>query len=194
MILEPRHPAANIYAGMGDSAADTGADPTAYRVFYSHRSRCDIVIWTGADGKAEWGKIPALNHIRHDMSTMGCSVAWSIDSEIKAMETLQSLVEPHIYKMYFLSGMFLETSRRSGVTYIFRKLRPTIALRPNAKGEMRILCALCLHPIGYYRDSYAGAMCPTDDVISHLMLMRGDEHLFWRRANQHAPHRPEAGI
>lgn len=25
----------------------------------------------------------------------------------------------------------------------------------------------------------------TDDVIAHLVLMRTDEHLFWRKANQH---------
>jgi hypothetical protein len=37
-------------------------------------------------------------------------------------------------------------------------------------------------------------MCPTDDVIAHLMLMRGDEAMFWRRCNQHAAHLPEAGL
>ena len=25
-------------------------------------------------------------------------------------------------------------------------------------------------------------------------MMRGDEHLFWRRSNQHAAYRPEAGL
>lgn len=60
--------------------------------------------------------------------------------------------------------------------------------------EARILCALCLHPIAYYSKSWAGAMTPTDDVCAHLMMMRSDEHLFWRRANQHAPWRPEAGL
>ena len=57
-----------------------------------------------------------------------------------------------------------------------------------------MLCAPCLHPIAYYDGSWAGAMCPTDDVIAHLALMRGDEHMFWRRANQHAPWRREAGV
>jgi hypothetical protein len=37
-------------------------------------------------------------------------------------------------------------------------------------------------------------MCPTDDVIAHLALMRGDEAMFWRRCNQHPPYRPEAGL
>jgi hypothetical protein len=31
-------------------------------------------------------------------------------------------------------------------------------------------------------------------VVAHLMLMRGDEHLFWRKANQHPPYQPEAGM
>lgn len=37
-------------------------------------------------------------------------------------------------------------------------------------------------------------MVPTDDVIAHLLLMRGDERLFWRRANQHHPLDPESGL
>jgi hypothetical protein len=57
-----------------------------------------------------------------------------------------------------------------------------------------VRCTLCLHPIGYYANSWAGAMCPTDDVIAHLMMMRADEPMFWRKANQHPPHRPEAGL
>lgn len=32
------------------------------------------------------------------------------------------------------------------------------------------------------------------DVIAHLALMRGDEHMFWKRSNQHPPYRPEAGL
>jgi len=37
-------------------------------------------------------------------------------------------------------------------------------------------------------------MVPTDDVIAHLMLMRADEHGFWKRANQHPLDRLEAGL
>lgn len=59
---------------------------------------------------------------------------------------------------------------------------------------MRILACLCLHPLGYYRGSWSGAMVPTDDVIAHLLMVRGDEHDFWRKANQHRPDAPEAGL
>lgn len=47
---------------------------------------------------------------------------------------------------------------------------------------------------GNYGGTHAGAMCPTDDVLAHLLLMRGDERLFWSRANQHPANRPEAGL
>lgn len=98
--------------------------------------------------------------------------------------------------MYLLTGMFLERSPRSGLTYLFRKLRPTVVLdaRNNDATRVRVLCTLCLHPIAYYEGSWAGAMTPTDDVVSHLMLMRGDEHMFWRRANQHGATHSEAGL
>lgn len=34
-------------------------------------------------------------------------------------------------------------------------------------------------------------MVPTDDIIAHLIMMRGDERSYWSKANQHAP---EAGL
>jgi len=208
LILEPRHPAAAVYAqidakqanaygearSFACSHSDVNEETTLVNVFYSHKARCEIVIYRVGD-KTEWGKIPALNHITHDFSTMACSVAWGLDAELKAMDTLCGLIPRHLFKMYFLSGMFMETSKRSGVTYVFRRLRPTIALRPHPhRDEMRILTALCLHPIGYYGESWAGAMCPTDDVMSHLLLMRADEHYFWKKANQIPPHKPNAGL
>ena len=62
--------------------------------------------------------------------------------------------------------------------YLFRKGRPTIALRQDEDVNYA-LCALCLHPIGYYGDTWAGVMCPTDEVIAHLLMMRGSEEKFW---------------
>lgn len=105
------------------------------------------------------------------------------------MDRLQTLIKPHLWNAYALTGSFLETSTRSGITYLFRRCRPTIAI-----SSRRVLCTLCLHPIGYYSESHAGSLCPTDDAIAHLLMMRADEHLFWRRANQHAPFRPESGL
>lgn len=195
LILEPRHPVAHVINSHLPKDEEMPDGCHLVNVFYSHHDRCDIVIWREADGRLEWGRLPMLNNIKHQFSTMACSVAWSVEAEAKAMKTLSTMIPRHLFDMYFLSGMFMETSKRSGVTYLFRKLRPTIAMRPHPKkDDMKILAALCLHPIGYYAESWAGAMVPTDDVMAHLLLMRGDEKMFWRRANQIAPHRPNAGL
>jgi hypothetical protein len=201
LIVEPSHPASALYASMGGGNGervcytkdiDEGVQKVNY--WYSADRRCDIVIWRSGEGTS-WGYVPGVHHAWQEVSTMGCSVAWSVDSECNALEMLRSLIPAHLFKMYFLSGMFVETSKRSGVTYVFRKLRPTIAMRPDKDGDgMKILCCLCLHPIGYYQNTWAGSMCPTDDVIAHLMLMRGDEPMFWKRANQIPAIRPEAGL
>jgi|GEM_PF-4166381 hypothetical protein len=79
------------------------------------------------------------------------------------------------------------------MTCLFRKGRPTIALRQDEEVNYA-LCALCLHPIGYYGDTWAGVMCPTDEVIAHLLLMRGSEEKFWANANQHPLDHPAAGL
>lgn len=164
-------------------------DQKARSIFYSVHKRCDIVTFEDKDGKVRHGVLPAMHHLAHDLQTLGCAVAWGIEQEHHALQLLGKLIRHHAFKTYLLTGMFLETSSKSGVTYLFRKLKPTVALKNE-----RILCAMCMHPIAYYSGSWAGAMCPTDDVLAHLTLMRGDEHLFWKRCNQHAPHRPEAGI
>jgi len=193
LIVEPSYPFAPAFDRPIDPADDDG-----WRLrnkWYSSSRRCDILIME-KDGVISWGIEPAFNHIVHDMRTLGCSSAWGIEQEGRAVQLLGTMLRHHVFKQYLLTGMFLETSPRSGVTYLFRKLRPTLALAPGRRPEssMRILCALCMHPIAYYASSWAGAMCPTDDVIAHLAMMRGDEHMFWKRANQHPPYRPEAGL
>jgi hypothetical protein len=37
-------------------------------------------------------------------------------------------------------------------------------------------------------------MCPTDEVIAHLLLMRGSEEKYWANANQHPIDHPAAGV
>lgn len=143
------------------------------------------------------GKIQHLVMPRHTLKmmihTMGCSDAWGMEQEQQALNLLATLISPRSMKQYFLTGQFLETSKRSGIVYIFRRLRPTIALRSTEKSS-RILACLCMHPIAYYDGTWAGAMCPTDDLIAHLMLMRADEHMYWRRSNQHSSAKIEAGM
>jgi hypothetical protein len=129
------------------------------------------------------------------LSTLGASDAWGLEQEHNAVQTLGTLIRHRQLKQYLLTGMFLEKSKRSHVSYLFRRLRPTIAISTrNGTANAKALCALCLHPIAYYDGSWAGAMTPTDDVIAALMLMRGDEHMLWKRANQHPISRKDAGV
>lgn len=199
LVLASSHPAfdqykeLNAFTGNPEDLEDDG-----YKIvnqWYSRKWRCDVYIMQSPEGKYEFGKVPAFHHIRQALGTMACSVAWSIESESKALQTLASLLPHHAFKYYLLTGMFLESSKRCRTTYIFRKLRPTVALAPNIDGSnMRILATLCMHPLAYYEGTWAGAMCPTDDVIAHLMMMRADEHMFWKRCNQHQAYRPESGL
>lgn len=201
LIVEPNYPHAKAFEETPEEAE--AENPEGWRLrnsFWSDHRLATILVMENRDGRITFGVNSGIHHLDHDIRTMGCSDAWGIEQEARALATLAQLLPHHAFKRYLLSGMFLETSARSGVTYLFRKLRPTLAISPRPYGlKMRnlglhILAALCLHPIAYYEGSWAGAMCPTDDVIAHLMLCRGDEHMFWRRANQHCAIRPEAGL
>lgn len=195
LIIEPKYPHAKVLMDIGTEEPETydGSVFVIRNTFWSVKLRSTIIVYS-ENGRVKHGVRPGIHHFTHDLLTLGASVAWGIEQEHHAMQLLGTLVRHHTLKMYLLTGMFLERSERSGVTYMFRRLKPTVAIVDNKKGGMKILCTLCLHPIAYYQGSWAGAMCPTDDVIAHLMLMRGDEPMFWRRANQHAPHVPEAGL
>lgn len=121
-----------------------------------------------------------------DLRTVGiASSIWTAQQEQKAIELLATLVSEHQLRCYLTTGTFLETSKRSGVIYLFRKLRPTIALSTYNQDACKPICSLCMHPLAHYVSTHAGAMCPTDDVISHLVMMRGDEHRFWKVSNHH---------
>lgn len=206
LIIEPTYPNAKELAAIGLAASAVADETSGAKLrnrFWSWRWRSEILIGE-EDGKIIWGKAPGAHHLGYDLSTLGCSDAWGIEQEANAVKLLGTLVKHRQFKQYMLTGMFMETSKRSGVSYLFRRLKPTIAITTRARGRSlrfeeepdhtRILCALCLHPIGYYAGTWAGAMCPTDDLCAHLMLMRGDEKMFWRRCNQIPPYLPNAGL
>lgn len=198
LVIEPTYPRADTLMGInGVKTTEEEADPTDIKLrnaFWSMRRRGWVYVYE-KDGKVTHGVIHPGNACDKLVMTLGASDAWGIEQEKNALDTLGGLLRHRQFKQYLLTGMFMEQSKRSGVHYLFRKLRPTVATTTNGKGgKMSVLCALCLHPIGYYAGTWAGAMAPTDDVIAMLMLMRGDEHMLWRRANQHAPWDPNAGI
>jgi len=196
LVIEPKFPNAAGLAGIGrPEEAKEEPLPTDAKLrneFYSLVRKTTIVIWEEG-GKIHWGKYHGRHRLEMALSTLGAADAWGIEQEANAVQMLGTLVRHRQFKQYMLTGSFTETSHRSGVTYIFRRLRPTIAI--TMRGEKpRILAALCLHPIAFYEGSWAGAMTPTDDVVAMLVLMRGDEHMLWKRANQHPSWAPEAGL
>lgn len=195
LVVEPRYPNAVALMAMGGKPPADDAGCQLVNSWYSWRRRCRILVWRTPGGKVDWGLEPAVHSLPYALSTLNCAEAWGIEQESNAVSLLGTLVSHRQFKQYMLTGMFLERSPRSGLHYLFRRLRPTVAITADeARNATRILCSLCMHPIAYYERSWAGAMCPTDDVIAHLMLMRGDERLFWKRSSQHPSVRPEAGL
>jgi hypothetical protein len=208
LVIEETYPDAKELMSMGQEAQpeaevdDDLADAQLINQFWSDRLRSDVLIFKTKAGRYDWGRKAGVHHFGMDLRTLGCSQAWGIEQESAAVHLLGTLIKHHPFKQYLLTGIFMETSPRSGLTYVFRKLRPTVVLtRAKTRGvlfrkhdDISILCTLCMHPIAYYAGTWAGAMTPTDDVIAHLMLMRADEPMLWRRANQHPAWRPESGL
>lgn len=184
------------------TSSDVREDERIVNHWYSRKRNADVyVVQTGDRYYAALvHRSPdrAMDRLTLWLRTIGASDAWDMDAEAKARETLRAMLSERQWRHYDLTGSFFETSPRSNLTYVFRRLRPTLALTPRWShpgiDQMRCLAVLCLHPIGYYSRSWAGCMVPSDDVIAHLAWMRGDEAGFWKQANQHDAASPEAGL
>lgn len=211
--IEDRHPHRAAFERIlskptsdGFVCSTSDIDDTVHirNVFFSYRRHAWVWLYQRGDGPVEMlldrADRTAGRRLTFALGTIGVSQAWDLDAEMRARDKLRSLVAPHIYAMYELTGSLLETSPRSRVHYMLRRCRPTVAMVPTVRGEgeadssMKILAVLCMHPLGYYRDTWGGSMVPTDDVIAHLLMIRADEHGFWRRANQHHSQSAEAGL
>jgi hypothetical protein len=169
--------------------------PSEFRrvnTWWNARFQVTIVVLKDKHGRARFSVL-LESRLAFTIRTLEAAAVWPVEAEQKAQKKLASLIPEDLFELYVLTGHFPEISKRSQVTYLFRKGRPTIALRQDEEGS-NPLCALCLHPIGYYGDTWAGVMCPTDEVIAHLLMMRGSEEKFWANANQHQLDRPAAGI
>jgi hypothetical protein len=138
---------------------------------------------------------PEIRRLGYIIESAGMRMSYSLfEAEAKAQKRLSEALTEIQSKSYFLTGEFIQRGR-SGVAYLIRKNRPTLALRDdNGKSPARPLCALCMHPLAYYNDTWAGVMAPSDEVLSHLLMIRSDEHYFWRKANQISPDNPVSGI
>lgn len=212
LVLAPGHPMQDLYSQLGETAGSElrilvsdGPDPDDEQVVNywvdRRRNREVFILRRAGRAYALAGPLPpdgSMKRLNLWMKTIGAADAWDLDAEHRARESLRAMLTERQWRHYDLTGSFFETSPRSRVTYLFRRLRPTVAMTPRWKDGsedmMRCLAVLCLHPIGYYADSWGGCLVPTDDVIAHLVWMRGDEADFWRHANQHDPAAPQAGL
>jgi len=170
-------------------------EPSEYETvnsWWNARYQVTILVLKDKQGRARFG-LGMEDRLTFTLRTLEAASVWPIEAEQKAQKKLASLIPENLFEVYQLTGHFPEDSKRSGLTYLFRKGRPTIVLHQNEEGGHG-LCALCLHPIGYYGNTWAGVMCPTDEVIAHLLMMRGSEEKFWANANQHPLDHPNAGI
>jgi hypothetical protein len=171
------------------------SEPSEYRrvnSWWNEKYQARVIVLHDKQGRARAGLSPE-DRLSFTIRTLDAAVVWPIEAEQKAQQKLSTLIPSDSFQLYQLTGHFAELSKRSQVTYMFRRGRPTIAIRQNEAGGFP-LCALCLHPIGYYADTWAGVMCPTDEVIAHLLMMRGSEEKYWANANQHPVDHPAAGI
>lgn len=215
LVLVKDHPLRDLYAEEGFTAGATmdivvedrpqfpvEEDERVVNEWFCRKRNCRVLVMEGG-GRRFSLTIPvspdrSMDRLTMWLSTIGAADAWDLNAEHRARDTLRAMLSERQWMHYDLTGSFFETSSRSRLTYLFRRLRPTIALSPRNKNpaheHMRCLAVLCLHPIGYYDRSWGGCMVPSDDVIAHLSWVRGDEAGFWRHANQHAPSAPEAGI
>lgn len=158
---------------------------TRVNSWWNFQYQLTIVVLKDKQGRVLFGAL-AEDRLAFTIRTLEAAAVWPIEAELKAMKKLATLIPEEAFELYQMTGHFPEVSKRSQVTYLFRKGRPTIALRQDDEVVTNVLCALCLHPIGYYGDTWAGVMCPTDEVIAHLLMMRGSEEKFWANANQHS--------
>jgi hypothetical protein len=169
-----------------------GAEYWLVNSWWNARFQATIKVYQDKHGHARC-LAEAEERLSLTLRTLQAAEVWPLGAEQKAQQKLASLIPNEQFELYQLTSQFAETSERSQVTYLFRRGRPTIALREVGE-EFRILCALCLHPIGYYAQTWAGVMCPTDEVIAHLLMMRGSEDKYWANANQHPLDHPNAGV
>ena len=171
ITLEPSHPLTKMQGmainkpepsqqAMDIAAALFGFDDENDRIvvkntWISSRTGKEVFVYhfVGQPNKVKVAVLPRSESTRQLemlLKTMGTSLNWSVSAEETALEKLRTIVTPAAYRYYVLTGMFIETSPRSGVTYLFHRLRPTLAFRHQPNGTIKVLAALCGHPIGYY--------------------------------------------
>ena len=132
--------------------------------------------------------------IRSDSTRMRVT---SSKAEQKARTELLKHLNGRQRRELLLTGAFVEVSR-SDVHYRITSGRPTVAYRSEEVSDryksIQFLAAMCLHPLGYYEDTFTGCLPPSDEMLAHLLMIRSSEHYFWRKATQHGIKDPRVGF
>lgn len=130
---------------------------------------------------------------RMEMEMISANVRYgstSLEAEAKAQANLFKRLDDKQQRCWVFSGWFAEESSRSRCLYMVRKGKPTVAIGSND----RVLCCLCIHPMGYYSNTYTGVMPPSDEALAVLLLIRTDEHRLWKKSGQHTVLDPRSGL
>lgn len=192
--IHPKYPWAHIFARPEPEDTAPPEEPRFNIVREFQRDGVRYIMIRNVETKrVSLMRGTARSRLQLQIETLGVVDAWEIEAEQMALQKLGTLITHRQFRSYLLTGQFLEKSERSKVHYLFRRLRPTVALS-GSSAEAVPIAALCMHPIGYYENTFAGSMVPTDDIVAHLVLMRGDEREYWKQCNQHPPDAPEAAI
>jgi hypothetical protein len=148
----------------------------------------EVCVVDTKEGPMAWPRYLAGTRMRKMIDSLRIRAgAQAAERELRAMESLKPRLHGGQWDSYVLNGAFPERSNRSGLVYLFRKGFPTLAMSWRGRYEKeggRVIAALCMHPYGYYYGTFTGLMCPTDEVIAHLLMMRADEHRFWKSSGQ----------
>ncbi len=125
------------------------------------------------------------------------STAHTVGAERAALRKLRTHLNATQWRSYVLSGTFWEVSRKSGLVYVFRRAAPTVVAKlvfSEQGAGLKPIVTLCMHSLGYSLETHAGMMCPSDDVIAHLLMMRANEHFYWRKTNPHTVDDPLSAL
>jgi len=155
-----------------------------------------VVVIQTEDGPMVYWENHAGNRARKFIHGIEARMESSMtaEAELKAINLLKTKVTERQFRCYMLNNAFVERSPKSDLFYFFRKGLPVIAFSYHGYEAGKILACLCIHPYGYFEFTHAGVMCPTDEVIGQLLLMRASEKKFWAKAGQWSPSDPRSGL
>jgi hypothetical protein len=122
-----------------------------------------------------------------------------LESEKTALALLAGHATPAQLNMYLLTGSLIHRNDVTGMTYLIRKGFPTLVFESSKTDaedirDYRFKVGLCAHGAGYHKGLFTGYLCPTDDVVTHLLMLRDDEDGFWEKSTIHLPTSGRLGI